>query len=178
MNPGGHRGYGETHGGMVASSGLGLVCFPAMRGMSRWASRFLIAVMLAPSIGPLAMPCAAMPGGMRGSATALSRSSKTETAANSAQPVMHCHDAMPSMGSEPVGEPESGSASVVGVRSRENCCDSHCCCGAMTSEWATPAANGLRFDSFFVEAAKVAKLSGWESQDPSSPDAARAPPRG
>jgi hypothetical protein len=169
-------------GGVVAISGRGLVCFPAMWGMNRWASKFLIAVMLAPSIGPLAMPCAAMPSGMHVPATAQSNSSRAETAADSAQPMMHCHHAMAGMGSgqadKPANVASSESTSAPGVRSGESCCESHCCCGAMTSEWAQPAANSLRFDSLFIESAVVIRNIGWESQDRSGPDAARAPPRG
>ena len=78
-------------------------------------------------------------------------------------PAMPCHHAMAQ--SKP-HRPESSPVKSSPVKSSEasfqvsndgNCCQSHCCCGATTSEWAQPASNLLSCLSLPIEPARPYK---------------------
>src|SRR5271157_5145763 len=110
-----------------------LVCCPQMWGAYRCAAGFLLLVMLVPAFGPVVMPCAAQPQGTHCVRKAIS-----------SHAAMSCHHAMgqthPTRAESSQGQPEgellqaSFEAANLG-----KCCQSHCCCGATTSEWAQPA---------------------------------------
>ena len=140
-----------------------LLCCPTMWGASRWVARFLLLAMLAPAFGPLAMPCAALPGAMH--------CQRQPASAPSAQPPMHCHHAM----AQPIPpHPESSEASF---QAADTCCQNHRCCCDRTSEWAQPASSALSFVSLLVERALPSPTPSSPSSDVSRLDSARAPPR-
>jgi len=128
-----------------------------MWGVSGWTARFLMLVMLVPAFGPMAMPCAALPAAMHCLRQPVP-----------SQPAMPCHHAMTSSQSDPPG------ASIQAV---SNCCQSHCCCGATTSEWAQPASNLLSFFSLLIEPARPTQSAVLHLTDISGYDSARAPPQ-
>jgi hypothetical protein len=156
-----------------------LLFFPRMWEMYRWATKFLIAVMLIPSILPFAMPCAALPVGTDFSPTAPTTSQAPSSGSDSAQLMMHCHHAMAGMHHREVqGQPsDSLFADNPTIAGSESCCAGHCCCGAMTSEWAHPTSCAPALISPLVESTNIAKKIIAPSSDHSGPDSARAPPR-
>lgn len=134
-----------------------------MWGASRWTARFLLLAMLVPVVGPLAMPCAALPQAMHYMRQPLS--------GHPAQPAMHCHHAM----AQPFrSEPSEASFQAT---SNEDCCQHHCCCGAATSEWARPASSLPSFISLATEPARSSPNAVLPSSDIPRQDSARAPPR-
>jgi hypothetical protein len=151
-----------------------------MWGMYRWASRLLIAVMLVPSMLPMAMPCAALPEGTRFSASTPSNFEVTSSGSDSAPSMMHCHHGMAGMHhGQPRGEASdsllAGNPTITGG---ENCCQGHCCCGAMTSEWAQPAAGAHARIVPLIESTTIAKKIVAPLAVHFGPDSARAPPLG
>ncbi|MBZ5616455.1 MAG: hypothetical protein LAO23_20795 [Acidobacteriia bacterium] len=136
-----------------------------MWGVSRWTARFLLLVMLAPAFGPLAMAQCAQPGAMH--------CMRQPVSERLTHPAMPCHHAMAQ--AEPP-QPESSEAALQ-ASNDGNCCHSHCCCGATTSEWAHPAANLLSFVSLLIEPALPAPGAVLRSSSVLRRDSARAPPR-
>jgi hypothetical protein len=140
-----------------------------MWGVSRWTARFLLLVILAPALEPLAMACSARPEAMH--------CMRHSVSVHSAQPVMQCHQAMAQ--SKP---PQSESTEVESAEpsfqasNDGNCCQNHCCCGATTSEWAQPASRLLSFLSLLIEPARPSPSAVRKSADTSGHDSARAPP--
>jgi len=126
--------------------------------------------MLAPVIGPMALPCAALPQAMHCMRQSMSGHAASEHAA---QPAMPCHHAMAQ--TEPL-QPESSETSFQPA-SNGNCCQNQCCCGATTSEWAQPASNLLSCLSLLIERALLVQSAELQSSDISGHDSARAPPR-
>lgn len=136
----------------------------------RWTARSLLPVMLAPAFGPLAMACAARPGAIH--------CMRYSGSAHSAQSPMPCHHAMAGPNaaqseSSKVGSPETS----VHASNDGNCCQNHCCCGPITSEWAQPACSLLFFLSLLIEPARPSRDSAPQSIDIFGHDSPRAPPR-
>ncbi|MGA9496520.1 MAG: hypothetical protein WBV41_11720 [Terriglobales bacterium] len=117
--------------------------------------------MLVPAFGPVAMPCAAQPQGAHCVRKAMS-----------SHAAMPCHHAM-----APLNEGELLQASFEAANPG-NCCQSHCCCGATTSEWAQPVSSLLSVLNLLVEPARRTDSAEPHSIDASGSDSARAPPRG
>jgi hypothetical protein len=138
----------------------------------RWTARFLLLVMLAPVYEPLATACITRPAAMHCMRQSLSGS----TSAHVAQPAMPCHHAMAE--STP-SQPESSQSSEASIQSAndDNCCKNHCCCGAITSEWAQPASGLLSFLSLLIERAQPSQGETPRSTGIPGHDSARAPPR-
>ena len=148
---------------------------PQMWGASRWTARCLVLVMLVSSFGPLTMACAAPPGAMHSMRKAVS--------GPPAQPAMPCHHAMAQSKahrseSSPVkSSPGKSTEPSLQAANDGNCCQSHCCCGATTSEWAQPASNLLSCLSLLIEPARSKQGAALYASDISGHDSARAPPR-
>src|SRR5271155_2760120 len=115
----------------------------------RWTARFLLLVMLAPAYEPLAMAWITRPAAMHCMRESLSGSTSGSTSAHVPQLSMPCHHAMAE--SAP-SQPESSQSSETSIQSAndDNCCKNHCCCGAITSEWAQPASGLLSFFSLLI----------------------------
>ena len=131
--------------------------------MHRWTARFLVAVMLVPAFGRLALAGT-------GASTAMSchRQPLQETPSAAAH-AMHCHG----MGSTP--RPETSSDSIYADHS---CCENcDCCCRLKTSEWARPAVPQLSFVNLVIEAALASTIAARDSAEAIAPNSARAPPR-
>src|SRR5208283_4864324 len=125
-----------------------------MWGASRWTAGFLLLVMLAPAFGPLAMAQCAQPAAMR---------CCTRQSAQSAPPAMPCHHAM--------AQPSRSESSEASFQANNgNCCQSHCCCGATTSEWAQPASSLLSVLNLVVESARRSDSAELHSIDVSGSD--------
>jgi len=133
-----------------------------MWGAFRWTARFLLLVMLAPAYEPLAMACVVQPEAMHCMRQSMS--------APAAQPAMPCHHAMAQ------SKPPQPEASVQATNDA-NCCKNHCCCGAITSEWAQPASSLLSFLSLLREPVQPSQGATPHSTDIAGHDSARAPPR-
>lgn len=142
-----------------------------MWGAYRWAARLLLLVMLVPALGPMAMPCTALPQVMHCMRRSPSGQAVPGEAASerSAQPAMPCHHAM--------AQPPRGESSEASYHATDNCCQNHCCCGATTSEWARPASSLLSSVSLTVEPARPMQDAAILFRDGSRQDSARAPPR-
>ena len=141
-----------------------------MWGVSRWAARFLLVVMLVPAFGPMAMACAVLPQARH--------CVRQSVSAPAAQPAMHCHHAMAqSKATQPESSLVESSDASFHAANDDDCCGRHCCCGASTSEWAQPASNLLAFLNLIVEPAQAAPSTTPQSTDLSGLDSARAPPR-
>jgi len=132
-----------------------------MWGAYRWTARCLLLVMLAPAFGSLAMAQA-------GEMHCLRPMASTQTA----PPDMPCHHALaqahPILSKSPQALLQAGDS---------NCCQNHCCCGAVTSEWAQPASGLLSFLSLLIEPARPAQGASLRSSNIVGLDSARAPPR-
>jgi hypothetical protein len=145
-----------------------------MWGASRWTAGLLLLVVLAPVLGPLAMPCSALPQAQHCARQAMS--------APAAQTAMPCHHAM-AQSNRPKSEPSPVEASPFkssesSFQATDNdCCQKHCCCGATTSEWAQPASSLISFVSILIEPARVSPSAVLLSSDIFGQDSARAPPR-
>jgi len=129
----------------------------------RWTARFLLLVMLAPAFGPLALA--------RGAQPEATHCMRQPMSVQSAQPAMQCHHAMAH-----AKPPESDSLEA-SFQATANCCQSHCCCGATTSEWARQPSSLLPFVNLLIEHAQTAQRTARFSIDISGYDSARAPPR-
>jgi hypothetical protein len=132
-----------------------------MWGAYRWAARFLLLVMLASSLGPMAMACALQPEAMH--------CMRHPVSAHAAQSAMHCHYAMAQL--------EASRPDASFQATSDDCCKTHCCCGATTSEWGQPASHQLSFLNLLIELAHPAQSAVVHSSDISGLDSARAPPR-
>jgi hypothetical protein len=128
--------------------------------MFRWAARFLLLVVLAPVYGPAAMAYAMQPAVMHCMRQSMSAD---------AQPEMPCHHKM--------AQSKASGSEACFQAADNNCCPSHCCCGATTSASAEPASNLLSRFSLLIEPAQPAPSVALRSGDRSGRDSARAPPR-
>jgi hypothetical protein len=138
-----------------------------------WIARTLLAVMLVPAFGPLAL-AAQSHEGMRCARKPLDSSVAT-------RPPAHCHE-MAGMGaagsSDVLASADSESASLVSFRALDSCCPNHDCCrGAVTSEWASPVALHVPSLSLLVESPPALRSDVGPSFLFAGPDSARAPPR-
>jgi len=130
---------------------------------SHWTARFLVLVMLVTAFGPLTMACAAQSEAMH--------CMRKPVSANAAPPAMPCHHGT---ARSKASQPENHETSFQAV---DSCCQSHCCCGATTSEWAQPASNLLSCLSLVIEPAYPIQSAALQSSDVFGRDSARAPPR-
>ena len=152
----------------------------------RWTARFLLLVMLAPAYEPLAMACAVQPGATHCLRQSLSGSLSGSTPgsmsasvpARGSHPEMPCHHAT-AQSTQPQPESSQGESSETSFQaaSDDNCCKTHCCCGAITSEWAQPASGLRSFLGLPIGPAQPSQGVTPHSIDISGHDSARAPPR-
>jgi hypothetical protein len=131
-----------------------------MWGTYRWVAGFLLLVMLVSSLGPMAMACAVQPQAMH--------CVRHTASADAAQPMMPCHHAMAQL-QAPLPD--------VLLQATSDCCKTHCCCGATTSEWGQAPPSHLFFLNLLLELAHPAKSAVVHSIDLFGQDSARAPPR-
>lgn len=129
--------------------------------MNRWTAKFLLLVMLVPSMLPFAF----------------ARTQELQAphcARQMAKAPMPCHGmAMPEDPTS-ASQPSSGETSF---HATDNCCANHNCCrGLKTSEWARPATSLLSSIALLVEHAPAIQPNAFASSDVSLLDTARAPP--
>jgi hypothetical protein len=148
----------------ILATGCSVVlCCPQMCRVSQWTARLLMLVMLVPAYAPMAMACVARPMAMH--------CARKPVSGHVAPPAMPCHQAM---ADAKAGQSESSETSV---QADGNCCQSHCCCGATTSEWARPAPGLLSVLSLLIELAPPTQSATLHSSNIFGHDSARAPPR-
>src|SRR5271166_3566608 len=134
-----------------------------MWGASHWTARFLVVVMLVSSFGPLTTACATLPGAMHCVRHAVS--------GRTPQTAMSCHHAQ--------SQPAQSESSESSFHSTDtNCCQHHCCCGAVTSEWVQPASNVPCALRLMAKPARLAQSTVLHSNTIFGHDSARAPPLG
>jgi hypothetical protein len=139
-----------------------------MSAAYNWAARFLLLVMLAPAYEPLAMAqCCAKPQAMH--------CMRMSAAAQKSRSAMPCHHMM---AESKAAESRSSESVAPSFQSgNDDCCQRHCCCGAITSEWAQPAASWLSSLNLTIEPAQTRPVAIPQSTGFFGHDSARAPPR-
>jgi hypothetical protein len=154
--------------------------------MYRWTARFVVSVMLVPSvvpvIGPLALARVAPAEGMHCMRRPLAETAAA-VAVPAAEPAMHCHhqaaqsteQSVEHKSVEHIGGPASSEASF---RSVDCCCNHDCCRSVTTSEWAQPAGRHSSYVSLLTESAVAALAAARVLSPLIGADSARAPPRG
>jgi len=130
----------------------------------------LLLVMLVPAFGPLAVACAARPMAMH--------CMRQPVSGQAAQSAMPCHQAMGQAPAESESSKAGSSETSVQAIAEGNCCHSHCCCGATTSEWARPTPRLLSVLHLLIEPVRPSPSAPLHSSDTFGHDSARAPPRG
>jgi hypothetical protein len=139
-----------------------------MWGAYRWAARFLMLVVLAPSFGPLTMACAAQTQGMH---------CLRKTTAMQVEPAaMPCHHTMAHANLLQAAAPVESSEVAFQSNNDGDCCHDHCCCGATTSEWAQPGSNLLSCFNLLIDRARLSQTAALQLRAIFGIDSARAPP--
>jgi len=145
--------------------------------MHRWTAQFLLLVMLATALAPLALAGVDPPGVI----PCCKRHRLREAAPRAANPAMPCHQgAIKRVGDVPARQDEAAAdPSEVAVRSLDCCCGQHCNCGGSqkTSNWARLAPSQPSLVSLLIEPALAGPLATRVTIFSAGPASARAPPR-
>lgn len=154
--------------------------------MQRWIAKFIVLVMLVPTLGPLALARLSPMEGMH----CMRRPVGAAASTTGAEPAMHCHEGMPQRAEENSGqrsEESSGRSleqaaassppSEASFRSPD-CCSGHECCRSLTTSGRAHL-TGIRssYVSLRIEPAPSALAATRVPSALIGADSARAPPR-
>lgn len=141
---------------------------PQMWAPYRWSAIFLLLVMPVPAYQSLAMACA-----VPSAASHCTRHPRGKQP--DAESPCHHATARANASQTESGPTESSAVSLL-AGAGDDCCKNHCCCGAITSQWARPTSGLSSAFSLRIEQAHISPGPAAHFIEVSEQDSARAPP--